>query len=122
MWLFGSNQFLSIVQDPVNRDNLVVRARREGDIQTIFPFAVVRTLPGRDYQFRANLSRERVAEAMHKHVMEINYGNFKDSVRDHEYHNACSRVWGVMAGLQEIPPYSTTPRRKQTTMFLGNEE
>jgi hypothetical protein len=39
-------------------------------------------------------------------VMGIGYGNFKDSVHDHKLHDAYARVWGVMADLQPIRPYS----------------
>ena len=118
MWLFGSNNFLSVVQSSDDSRDLVVRARRQGDIERFFPNAKVITLPGRDYQFRAILPREEVAIAVSEYVMGIKYTNFKNSVRDTQYHNACSRVWSVMAGLQKIPPYSTG----RQFAFLGDDE
>lgn len=115
MWLFASDAFLSVVQDPTNPDILVVRARREGDIEALFPDAEVVRRPERDYLFRAFIPREDVAKAAADYVMGLTYTNFKNSVRAHDYHGACNRVWNVMADLQETPPYSgyaSNPKRK----------
>ncbi len=112
MWIFLSDSFLSIVQDKVNPRVLVVRARRPGDIEAVFPSAKVVTIDGRDYQFRTTLDREVVAQAMADEVRGIHHTNFKNSVSDHEYHQACSAVWGVMAKLQPIPPYGRAKKTK----------
>lgn len=106
MWLFASKAFLSIVQDPTDANTLIVRSRVEGNIETMFPNAKVTRRPERDYLFRAFIPREEVAKAAADYVMGLNYTNFKNSVRDHDYHHACTRVWHVMADLQETPPYS----------------
>lgn len=106
MWLFLSDSFLSIVQSKTDKSILVVRARRPGDIEMVFPRAKVYTLQGRDYQFRAEVDRADVAEAMYREVMTMDHTNFKDSVHDHDYHEACSKVWGIMSKLQPVPPYS----------------
>lgn len=106
MWIFLSDSFLSIVQDKSCPDLLVVRARRQGDIEAVFPGALVRSINGRDYQFRAHIAREAVAIAMYEQVQNLSHTNFKDSVRDKRYLNACSQVWSVMARLQPKPPYS----------------
>lgn len=117
MWLFASDAFLSVVQDPSDQDILIVRARREGDIDTLFPNADVVRRPERDYLFRAFISREDVAAVVADYVMGLDYTNFKDSVRANDYHGACNRVWDVMADLQETPPYSgynaTATRKRQ---------
>lgn len=107
MWVFLSDAFLSIVQDKTDHKVLVVRARRPGDIESVFPGALVRSINGRDYQFRAHIAREAVATAMFEQVQNLSHTNFKDSVRDIPYHNACSAVWNVMARLQPRPPYSS---------------
>lgn len=118
MWICQNNAFLSVVEpssrDPkaAGGDFLLVRARVRGHIEAVFPEAAVIEVPGRDYQFRAYINREAVAKTMFVAVMGIKYGNFKDSVRDDELHHAYAKVWGVMANLQEIPPYSTQPRKK----------
>jgi len=105
MWLCGSDYFLSIVDDKEVDGCLVVRARRKGDIQKLFPDAKVKTLRGRDYQFRAHVKRELIADAVAAQVMSISYGNFKDSVANDELHHAYSKFWHIHADLQPKKPY-----------------
>lgn len=108
MWVFLSDSFLSIVVDKQSaQDNLLVRARRKGDIERVFPLAKVSASPSRDYRFRASINRQSVAEAIGNEVSVIGYSNFKDSVpkKDHERHDAYLRVWSTMEAFQR-------PRRK----------
>jgi hypothetical protein len=110
MWVCQNNAFLSIVSGD-QPDQLLVRARRKGDIEAVFgnQYKVV-TLTGRDYGFRALIPREVVGSVIAKSIEKIDYDNFKDSVVDAPLHDAYMKVWGIMAGLQEIPPYHTKPR------------
>ena len=119
MWICLNNAFLSIIQpsaaDPLAKgDKLLVRARRRGDIERAFSDPVtVLEVPGRDYQFRAYVSRQVVADHLAAHVMSIDYGNFKSSVTDRGLHDAYACVWGVMAQEQEVPPYEHAPRKRR---------
>lgn len=106
MWFFGSDSFLSVVQHKQDPSILVVRARRPGHIEAMFPTANVVSLDGRDYQFRAELPREVVAARMAQYVMEMSATNFKDSVKETAYHNACYGVWNCMEAIQPKPAYS----------------
>lgn len=118
MWIMLNNAFISVVDKAPNPDQLVVRARVEGHIEAVFPKAeVIRDASG-DYLFRAFIDRVDVADAMFKAVMDINYPNFKNSIKDDRYHDACSRVWGVMSGLQPVRPYSGRQSRNYD-MFSG---
>lgn len=120
MWVCLNNAFLSIIQpskaDPLANGNfLLVRARRAGDIERAFvsyPVDVVE-VPGRDYQFRAYIPRNIVTDTIAAHVANIDYGNFKSSVKDRALHDAYACVWGVMAQEQVVPPYETTPRKRR---------
>jgi len=105
------NAFLSIVDKSAKTGCLVVRSRREGDIQRVFPGVPVRKTPGNDYLFRADVDREKVAEALADCVRSINYSNHKGATANTELHDAYARVWRVMADLQPIAPYSTSARR-----------
>lgn len=114
MWLCLSDAFLSVVHKDCDADELLVRARREGDIETVFPDADVRKTVGNDYLYRAVIKRSVVAEAMTRLAMEsIDYPNFKNTVRDNKLHSAFNRIWHVMADLQVIPPYSQPTRRQR---------
>jgi hypothetical protein len=100
MWIFLNNAFLSIVEPPRGGSTLLVRARSAGDITNVFPQAKVTKTSKRDYRYRASIDRTRVAIALTKAVMDIDYNNFKDSVVDDDRHDAYLRVWSVMAAEQ----------------------
>ena len=69
-------------------------------VESTFPGAVVLVGMGTDYRYRAEIPREKVAQAVADMVMSIDYSNFKNSVEDHRLHAAYSRVWSVMYRLQ----------------------
>lgn len=117
MWIFTSDSFLSIVHKNCAPDELMVRARRDGDIEALFPNAKVQKTVGNDYLYRARIKRDVVAAVMIKQVEQLKYDNFKNSIRDDQLHNAASRVWSVMAATQAIPPYSAQPTRKQGNLL-----
>ena len=99
MWVFMNDAFLSIV-DKSNKPNcLLVRARDAEHITNVFPEAEVRSDGGTDYQYRADIPREQVAQAVSDRIRDINYDNFKSSIRDHRLHDACMRVWQAIVGV-----------------------
>ena len=102
MWIFLSDAFLSVVADCDDHSGprLLVRARRSGDIERVFPEADAFRVAGSDYAFRAWLPRERVAEVLHQQVEGIDYPNFKNSIRDHAYHDAALAAWSAMLSYQ----------------------
>ena len=106
MWLFGNDFYLSIVQKDCARDEVMVRGRRKGDIEKIFPNAVVTSYTKSDYLYRAAVKRDEVKAAMCGEIDRITYDNFKSSVADKPLHDAYLRVWTEMAKLQEVRPYS----------------
>ncbi|MBP7657936.1 MAG: hypothetical protein KA742_15505 [Pseudoxanthomonas sp.] len=105
MWIFLSDSFLSIVDkgDPSGA-TLLVRARRRGDIEAVFPGAEVVEGAGTDYRYHARIDRDQVALAMAEQVRAIRYPNYKGAVHDEALHNACVSVWSAMARLQDGKP------------------
>lgn len=103
MWIFLSNAFLSVVadRDDPHGPRLLVRARRAGDIERVFPEAAPFRVSGSDYAFRAWLPRQRVAEALSEQAQALASPNFKNSIRDPAYHDAALKVWGVMHRYQQ---------------------
>lgn len=103
MWIFLPDSMLSVVEKPGDgkAGTLTVRARVAGDIEAVFPDAVVKQNGGTDYRYRAVLPRELVAKAMHDAVMNLNWSNFKGAVKDRKRHDAYMRVWQAMFSLQE---------------------
>lgn len=100
MWIFLNNAFLSVVDKGGDGTTLLVRARKAGDIERVFPEAEVRETPGNDYRFRARLGRERVATAMAEAIRGVTYPNFKGSVPDQGRHDAYMQVWQAMYRFQ----------------------
>lgn len=101
MWIFAQRSFLSIVEHAEEPKLLLVRARFQGDIESMFPEAEVSESAHSDYRYRAALSRERVSEAIALRIRQIDYPNFKASIDDFYRHGAYSRVWSVMREEQE---------------------
>jgi hypothetical protein len=118
MWVCLNNAFFSIV---ARRDHpegdLLVRARRKGDIERVFGVPATPT-PHRDYAYRALLSRADVGRVLVDVIAGITYDNFKSSVRDQKLHDAYASVWGVMLRLQAHRPWSgPAPRKGQRSLI-----
>ena len=103
MWVMLNNSFLSIVQDMNYEDNFLVRARVEGDIETIFPEATVVEGAGTDYLYRTSILKTEVGKTIQKKIMDIDYPNFKNSVpwSDTDRHTAYGDVWIQLRKLQK---------------------
>ncbi|HLO68934.1 MAG TPA: hypothetical protein VK188_18060 [Holophaga sp.] len=101
MWIFLNNAFLSIVDKGGDGSTLLVRARREGDLERVFPEAEVERTPHNDYRFRARIDRGTVARAVAEAVRAITYGNFKGSVKEPARHDAYMEVWSAMHDFQQ---------------------
>ena len=110
MWLCFKTGFLSIVHKDCKADELLVRARVSGHIEAVFPSAKVRKTYGTDYLYRAVIKRKELGRVMTEIAHGYKADNFKNSVRDDDLHRAYNGVWGVMAKLQETPPYCAGPR------------
>jgi hypothetical protein len=115
MWLCLRDSFLSIVAKDCAGNELLVRARRAGDIEKCFPDAKVTRNTMSDYLYRAVLPRDVVKQAVAKMIDDIDYPTFKDSVEDRSLHAAYVGVWCAMAGLQHPPPYIPTNARSALT-------
>ncbi|KAB2856245.1 MAG: hypothetical protein F9K46_14460 [Anaerolineae bacterium] len=96
MWIFLPDSFLSIVAHRDLPDHLLVRARKKGDIERVFPEAKVEHTPRADYPYRAPIPRARVAEALAAQAQAIDYDNFKNQVGDDARHDAYFSCWSVM--------------------------
>ena len=64
MWIMLNNAFLSIVENRNNKDELLVRARIEGDIERVFPEANSFQDEQADYKYRAFVLRKEVEKVI----------------------------------------------------------
>jgi hypothetical protein len=121
MWLCLNDSFFSLVSKNCSEGQLLVRARREGDIERVFGRRHVVTRDTcADYLYRAVISREEIKTVMAKEVDRIHYPNFKDSVEAKDLHDAYMGVWSNMAAVQDPAPYSglTSYRRHSSLGML----
>lgn len=100
MWIFTSKGFLSVVQHKDDADRLIVRARKREHLQELFPARGLTKTPSADYPFRTVVSRTHFKAFMMGQVRNINYLNFKNSIKDADYHDAALTVWATLKGLQ----------------------
>ncbi|MEC7989412.1 MAG: hypothetical protein VX151_05685 [Candidatus Thermoplasmatota archaeon] len=96
MWLFVSGGFLSVVAHRTQPENLLVRARHPEHIRVFFSEAEQIHMPGADYPYRTVVSRDAVQSAMVNQIQTMAYDNFKASIDDLEYHDACLDIWRTM--------------------------
>ena len=101
MWIQFNNAFLSIVENREKTIELLVRARVKGDIEKVFPEADVFEDNNADYKYRAFISKVIVAEKIMLKVTEINYDNFKNSVKEIERKKVYSNIWVELRKFQK---------------------
>ncbi len=101
MWIHLSDAFLSVVAHRHDPDMLLVRARVAGDIGRVFPGVIETETPTADYRYRATIPRKTVAAALAEQVAGIEYDNFKNSVTEHDRHDAYFETWGALHRLQQ---------------------
>ncbi|HPT47830.1 MAG TPA: hypothetical protein PLM07_18280, partial [Candidatus Rifleibacterium sp.] len=101
MWICLNNAFISVVSKGEDASKLCVRARRREHLAVLFPGAKIIVHGGTDYQFRAYIARDEVARVIGEALKNINYDNFKDSVKDKPLHNGYSRFWCIMQDVIE---------------------
>lgn len=106
MWILIHDCFFSIVHKDCAADEHVVRARRKGDIEKLWPDAKVIKLTNADYLFRAVIKKADIIKALSTEIEDIEYDNFKNSVKDDRLHDAYATTWASLATLQPTRPYS----------------
>lgn len=133
MWICLNDAFFSVVKKDCRPDEVMIRARREGDLEKVFNNTVLLSQGFKavaatrytksDYLFRAPVKRDHLKAALAAEVDRIVYSNFKASTRDHDLHHCYNRMWHAHADMQELPPYSNGRPRAKTapTEHVGSD-
>ncbi|MBO4789837.1 MAG: hypothetical protein J5492_02360 [Oxalobacter sp.] len=100
MWIMLNDGFLSIIKKDCAPDELLVQARRPGDIERVFPQVVVQETLENDYRYQAAVKKSLVMEAISKRIEAIDYPDFTESVEGGDLLNAYMEVWGDMENIQ----------------------
>ncbi len=96
MWLFCSDGFVSIVAHRELEGHLLVRARKMEHLESLFPNSEPFSLEDADYPHRAVVSRTEVADVILKQLELLQYDNFKKSIDEKKYADACSFIWSIL--------------------------
>ena len=96
MWIFTSTGMLSVVAHRELEESVLVRARNPFHIGEMFPDVAVEETPNADYPSRAIIDRETFAKVMLDYSLNIDYDNFKNSIKENNFHDQCVQVWAIM--------------------------
>jgi len=112
MWIVMNDSYVSIVKDREDDMGVVVRARVKEDLESLFgkdhAEDIIET-DDSDYRFRLFLDQAYVAAVIEDRVMNIDYDNFKNSVKQSWRKMAYTQIWNIMHRVQE----DTYPRMVQ---------
>ena len=106
MWLITAQGFYSVVADRDDSTCVVIRARDPADLEALgrqIPDLVVFETPGRDYRWRAHVTRVDWERAAAELAAEIDYPNFKDAVavrQGPERAHLFLEIWSALRRLQ----------------------
>lgn len=117
MWIFLPNAMLSIVAHRQRADFLMIRARIKGDIERVFPGAIVTRSPAADYLYRATVHREKVASTIGQHLAAMSYTNVKGAIPfgDSRRRRFMHDTWHVMQSAQhEAEPFHGMDAREES--------
>jgi hypothetical protein len=102
MWLCFNDAFVSAVQDKDDPDRLCVRARKREHLERLFPGHEILTPPTRDYAYRVFVSKKEFADLLATRIGDIDYTNFKNSVRDGPLHQLYVDFWELHHRYQRV--------------------
>ncbi len=113
MWIILRNSFLSIAKRDCHEDELLVRARRKGDIERIFPQANVKETLEYDYRYRAVLKKAAVIAAMSQCINDIDYAHFNEAIDEGDLLDAYAEVRDDLENLQVGGAFCRHMKRNQ---------
>ena len=96
MWIFTSQGMISIVRHRDDSRLMMVRARQPEVLQALFSGYDLIVTPEADYHYRMEVTQHDLQVIIDQELEDLQYDNFKNSIADDAYHNACSKVWSVM--------------------------
>lgn len=112
MWIFVNHAYLSAVEHCDSPGLLLVRARKRGDLESVFDDGItVEETPDADYRFRAVVPRTEFKRVIARQIDRINYYNFKGSIPAHDPERAMhyGRVWSISCQWQQTEAEREAP-------------
>ena len=124
MWVFTNHGFYSIVRIlDTNPEKFWIRSRRREHLNTYFSEERIIESYGSDYQYRVEINKEELSEIFSYLPEEIDYSNFKDSIKDKHLHHAAKLVWlGVYGALDERERPMATNKKERSWSPVKDRE
>jgi hypothetical protein len=101
MWLSFSKGFLSVVATRDDPNTVMVRARRKEHLEAYFSTHSIIYTKQADYPYRVICSKAALTAVLVRYVEQLDYPNFKSSVKDKALHDAYMATWARMTQLEE---------------------
>ena len=99
MWICLNNAFVSAVDD--GNGDLKIRARNRSHLEMLFPGREIVTTKRTDYAYRVFVTKEEFVKVISDRIASIDYGNFKNSVKDRELHDLYADFWQLHYSYQQ---------------------
>ena len=95
MWIHTNYGFFSVVKNHSKHSSLefVIRARVREHLEDTHIFNEIVELEPCDYQYRMYVTKSQLVDWLLSVVDNIDYDNFKDSIKDQQLKEFCSNVW-----------------------------
>jgi hypothetical protein len=93
MWIGLNDGWLSVVKNENDEETLLVRARKKEHLTNVFPHCDWFTDKNADYRYRAYIDRKEVAQQITERILNIEYPNFKASVKNSRLKAIYNDVW-----------------------------
>ena len=95
MWIHTNYGFFSVVKNHSKHSSLefVIRARVREHLEKTHIFNEIVELEPCDYQYRMYVTKSQLVDWLLSVVDNIDYDNFKDSIKDQQLKEFCSNVW-----------------------------
>jgi len=102
MWFCFNDGFVSVVSDNRDPARLLVRARQKQALLNILGNDVeVVENTGSDYRWRTFVDRKRFSALIAARVEDVDYTNFKNSVKDMDLHDLYMEFWALHRRYQD---------------------
>ena len=105
MWICLNDAFVSVVASD-KPNELKIRARKKEHLRKLFPLAEILTTDRTDYRFRVFVTKELFTKVLINRLEKIDYGNFKNSVKEDALHDLYLDFWMLHRAYQSAPPKS----------------
>jgi hypothetical protein len=121
MWLFTETGFVSVVQDPQDKNKMVVRSRDKVSLEPLVASYATKVieLKNRDYPYRVFLTRQQFVDWLVELGETLEYTNYKTragQTRGHDFTRPLHDVWSTMLQLEDLgkPPKSQKFNNKES--------